>query len=296
MQDKNNTSTPQEPIQIGFLHPGEMGSAMAKVIQRNGAIALWASEGRSSGTAARAAAAGMRDVGTLEDLCRQCDVIISICPPHAAIDVAKATAACGFDGAYVDANAISPSTAIQIADIVAQSGATYTDASVVGPAPDGKRQTFIYFSGDAAESIANYFNAEALTVELLGPSRSLASALKICHSAMQKGALALLFTTLAAAEHYGVRAPLESLWAIRPETNPLINDIEQSPRIAAKSWRFAGEMLEVADAFAAVGLPSALFQGARDVYQRCAAPTPGQSLGSIEALISTLLNHGNHRE
>lgn len=296
MKDKNKRSMPDEPIRVGFLHPGEMGSALAKVMQRNGAITIWASEGRSSSTASRAADAGMQDVGTLEALCKQSDILISICPPHAAVDVAKATVACGFDGAYVDANAISPGTAIQIADIVAQSGASYTDASVVGPAPDGKRQTFIYFSGDAAGLVASHFNAEALTVEVLGPSRSLASALKICHSAMQKGPLAMLFATMAAAEHYGVRAPLESLWAMRPETMSLVNDIAHSPRIAAKSWRFAGEMLEVADAFAAIGLPSALHQGARDVYQRCTAPNPGESPGSIEELISILLNPDERRE
>src|SRR5437868_4691029 len=42
---------------IGVLHPGEMGSALGAGLRGGGHDVVWASEGRSAATAARAAAA-----------------------------------------------------------------------------------------------------------------------------------------------------------------------------------------------------------------------------------------------
>ena len=77
---------------------------------------LWASSGRSAETAQRAEEAGLRDVGTVEELAESSDIILSVCPPHGALAVAESIA--GFNGIYVDANAVSPMTARQIASIV----------------------------------------------------------------------------------------------------------------------------------------------------------------------------------
>lgn len=292
MKDIQKISIDNNPIRMGFLHPGEMGSALAKVARRNGATTWWASEGRSISTASRAAVAGIEDVGALKALCHHCEIIISICPPHAAIDMAKAVAASGFGGIYVDANAISPGAAMQIAEIVEQSGAAYVDAAVVGAPPNGRHDTVIYFSGEAAHIVAKYFKAEAVSVELLGASRSHASAVKICHSAIHKGQLAMLLATLAAAEHYGVKAHLESLLARHSSTRSLSNEIPEIARRATKGWRFAGEMLEVADTFAMAGLPPELHRGASEVFRRCPAPgSVDQNKLSTDNLIRMLLDH-----
>lgn len=287
---------PGSPIWIGFLHPGEMGAALANVARLNDATAVWASEGRSSSTASRAAAAGMTDVGTLESLCHQCDVIVSICPPDAAVEIAEATAAFNFDGVYVDANAIPPATSVQIAEIVERSGANYVDAAVVGPPPYGSHQTFIYFSGTAAEFMAGYFHGKTLSAEVLGASQSQASALKICHSAVHKAHFATLLATIAAAEHYGVRGHLENLWGKIPNTNSIIHEISEIPRRAAKGWRFAGEMIEVSDAFAKAGLPLGLHQGASEVFRRCPRTGFGENGISIDYLIRMLQSHEIERE
>jgi len=65
---------------------------------------LWASEGRSRATADRAKAAGLDDAGTVASVAGDAEMIISVCPPHAATDMAWAVH--GFRGLYVDANAI----------------------------------------------------------------------------------------------------------------------------------------------------------------------------------------------
>src|SRR5690348_899695 len=84
---------------VGILHPGEMGAAFAAALPG----AWWASAGRSEATAERARRAGMRDASTVAELLARCEVVLSICPPHAAVAVAGQAA--GFGGLYVDANA-----------------------------------------------------------------------------------------------------------------------------------------------------------------------------------------------
>jgi hypothetical protein len=101
---------------IGVLHPGEMGAAVASALRARGYDVLWASEGRGPATARRAAAAGLRDAGTVAAMAAECDLILSVCPPHAAAAVAEQIV--GYTGVYVDANAVSPTTARAIGEVV----------------------------------------------------------------------------------------------------------------------------------------------------------------------------------
>ena len=73
---------------IGLLHPGEMGAAVGQCLTGAGHEVLWASEGRGPESAARARRAGLSDVGTAADMADRAEVILSVCPPHAALDVA----------------------------------------------------------------------------------------------------------------------------------------------------------------------------------------------------------------
>jgi prephenate dehydrogenase len=74
---------------IGILHPGNMGISIAASAQNSGHTVYWASEGRSPQTRERAERFGLLDGGTLEKLCETCSVIVSVCPPHAAEEVAN---------------------------------------------------------------------------------------------------------------------------------------------------------------------------------------------------------------
>ena len=77
---------------IGVLHPGEMGAAMGARLQERGHDVVWSSDGRSDATRERAEAAGLRDAGSLAALTGACDLVLSVCPPHAALDLAAAVA------------------------------------------------------------------------------------------------------------------------------------------------------------------------------------------------------------
>ena len=132
---------------IGVLHPGEMGAAVGGCLSQRGFEVLWASDGRSPATAARAVAEGMRDVGTVGEMSGQADVILSVCPPHAALEVARSAA--GFRGIYVDANAVSPATAREVAQVVGQAGRGYVDGGIIGAPPRSPGDSRLYLSGPA---------------------------------------------------------------------------------------------------------------------------------------------------
>src|SRR6185369_10380846 len=109
----------------GLLHPGDMGVAVGATLRAGGARVLWASAGRSPATRARAEGAGLEDGGTVADVVRQSDVVVSVCPPASALDVAREVMAAKFSGLYVDGNAVSPATAREVGAIVDEGGATF---------------------------------------------------------------------------------------------------------------------------------------------------------------------------
>ena len=95
---------------VGLLHPGEMGAAIGAVLRQRGSHVLWSSSGRSEATAARAKAAGLTDVGSIGELAQRAEVILSVCPPHAARDVASGvggTSAALTDGFGATASAVT---------------------------------------------------------------------------------------------------------------------------------------------------------------------------------------------
>lgn len=274
---------------VGFLHPGEMGTALASLVRNNGCDVCWVPAGRSPASAARAARAGLVAVGSLAELCASCDLIVSVCPPHAALDVAHQVAALSFSGLYLDANAIAPERAREISTLVTAGGATFIDGAVIGPPPLDGTNTYLYLCGPGAAAAACYFAGGPIAIEQLGLEIGRASALKICHSSMHKGALALLFSTLAASERLGVRRELEESWATRAITAGYVTGIDSNLRRAAKAWRFTGEMDEVACTLEAAGLPAGFHQAASVTYRRLAGLGDGGPGVSLEQILAALL-------
>ena len=249
---------------IGLLHPGEMGASVGRCLTQAGHVVLWASQGRGPETAARARAAGLQDVGTAEEMAGRAEIILSICPPHAALDMAWAVQ--GFGGLFVDANAISPATAREVAAMVEDCGAGYVDGGIIGPPPTRRNQAWLYLAGDHAAGIAPCFSNGPLEVEVLAGGIGRASALKMCFAAYSKGSIALAMAVLAAAERLNVLEDLKRQWA---RNGPSLPDLEREiSRAAPKSWRFAGEMREIATTFQNAGLPSGFHQAAAEIFRR----------------------------
>ena len=268
---------------IGFLHPGQMGVTLAAAVA---ADAIWAGDGRSPATRQRASSAEMTDVESVAELCRMSDIVLSICPPAAARDVANAVKEVGFTGIYVDANAISPATAKEIG----RGFEAYVDGGIIGPPAMKPGTTRMYLAGAAAADVAALWHGSALDVRVLPGSAddAPASALKMAYAGWTKGRSALLLAVNALAGSAGVLDALHDEWTI---SQP--GAIEQSQRTAAavgpKAWRFSGEMVELAAAMADAGLPDGFHRGAAALYERLAGFKSGEppTLATVIEALST---------
>jgi 3-hydroxyisobutyrate dehydrogenase-like beta-hydroxyacid dehydrogenase len=271
---------------IAMLHPGEMGSAVGACLARGGHRVLWAAEGRGEATRARARAAGLTEAPSLKQAVRDSEIVFSICPPHAALDVARAVAQAGFRGVYVDANAVAPATVREIGGIVAEAGARWIDGGIIGAAPAPQTSTRLYLCGAGASDIAALFQGSYLGTIVLDAPPGAASALKMCFAAWTKGSTALLADIRTLAQVEGVDAALLAEWKLsRPNAQ---KDSEQVTVAARKAWRWIGEMGEIAASFEAAGLPGDFHRGAAEIYRRLAdfkdAPVPPQ-MGDVTAAL-----------
>ncbi len=239
---------------VGLLHPGEMGSALGLALRANGHDVIWASDGRSEATRDRAR--DLRDVGTVGELVSEAELILSVCPPHAAVDIARATD--GFDGVYIDANAISPARSREVAALHTR----FVDGGIVGPPPLRPGDTRLYLSGEGAARVAALFAGSIVAARVVPD----ASALKMVYAAWSKGTAAMLLSIRRVADHYGVAEALDAEWReSQPQLFERLAAAERSA--AAKGWRWTGELEEIADTFAAAGQPDGFHRAAAEVFR-----------------------------
>jgi 3-hydroxyisobutyrate dehydrogenase-like beta-hydroxyacid dehydrogenase len=253
---------------IGVLHPGMMGAAVAAQLVAGGHHVSWCPVGRSERTAVRAKEAGLHPVGSLADLVAGSEVLFSICPPAGASGVAEQVAAAGFTGLFVEANAINPARMASIAARLTEGGASAVDGSIIGPAPVGGATARVYLSGPrpAVRTVAGLLAGSAVEPKPVDERIGSASALKMAYGSFQKASRALAAVSHALADDFGVTAQLDAE-AARISGNALAWRSDFGD-MAARAWRWAPEMDEVAESLRAAGLPDALATGAANVFRR----------------------------
>ncbi|BAY17835.1 6-phosphogluconate dehydrogenase NAD-binding protein [Anabaenopsis circularis NIES-21] len=276
------------PIQtVGILSPGDMGQAIASVLNHNGLRTIAALENRSQRTHQLAAAANIEDVGSLTQLVIESDIVLSVLVPAAAAEVAQQVAAVisnvGKQILYVDGNAMSddkpqsvyaPQKVKTIAQIIESSGATFVDASIIGPPPRVPGRTRIYASGKQAvefQQLSNY----GLDIRVIGDEIGQASGLKMSYAALTKGLTAISTELLIAAHRLGLD---EELWSEVSSSQPELAHIlaRSIPSMTPKAHRWVGEMEEIAETFKELGLTERIFYGAADVYRLVKDTSLGQ--------------------
>jgi 3-hydroxyisobutyrate dehydrogenase-like beta-hydroxyacid dehydrogenase len=255
---------------VGLLSPGEMGAAVGARLVDAGHQVGWAGAGRSAATAARAAQAGLQDAGTVAALVAGSEVVLSVVPPQFAMQTAVAVAASGFAGLYVDANAISPGTAREVARLICESGGRYVDGGIIGPPPGSARRSRLYLSGsDPGDTgvVAALFDGTPMETRMAGGSATAASAVKMAYAAWTKGSAALLLEIRALAREQGVEDALLAEWA---ESQPALEarSAAAARSAATKGWRWVGEMEEIAATMSGAGLPDGFHQAAAEIYRR----------------------------
>jgi 3-hydroxyisobutyrate dehydrogenase-like beta-hydroxyacid dehydrogenase len=240
---------------LGLLFPGEMGTDMGRATRGE---VLWASEGRSEATTRRATTAGFRDVGTVAALVEASEIVLSVCPPAVAEQVAEQVAELGFRGLYVEANAISPLRAERIALLLAGLGAQMVDGAIIG-----RTGLHLYLSGgeQAVAKTAELFAGSNVSAIPLAGEVGAASALKMAFGGWNKAGVALAAQAYAIARAYGVEHALSQEGV----------EGERIVRAGPKAWRWSPEMEEVAQTCGSLGVPEEMAHGAAELFARWAA-------------------------
>nr|WSY55177.1 DUF1932 domain-containing protein [Streptomyces sp. NBC_00886] len=254
-----------------LLHPGAMGAKVGGQAARTGTRVLYVSAGRSPASLERAREAGLEAAESLESALAASDLVLSVCPPQAAEDVAHEVLAHSFRGVFVEANAISPDRTRRIAAACAERGAVMVDGSIVGgpPGPDSAPRLYLSGDGEAVGRVAAAFKDTRVLARPLDSGIGAASALKMAYASFQKSARALAAVAHALAASHGVGSEL----ALEAEslTANFLADTDHLPSLAARAWRWAPEMEEIAATLRTAGLPPALAEGTATVLRHWAA-------------------------
>lgn len=252
---------------VGILHPGSMGAAVAACAATNAAAVLWCEAGRSVASVKRAAEAGLTPVGTLAELLDRSDIVISLCPPAVAEDLARDVVGRRFAGVFVEANAINPERVQRIAGLFAPDAAV-VDGGVVGSPPVRGKTPTLYLSGPVAgtDRVEALFAGTAVQATVLGTEVGKASALKLAYASFQKTSRVLVALAIGMAREHGVDQELIEVASKR--TDSYLSEPQYVAKTAARAWRWGPELEEAADALAAVGLPPEMLRAAASTLAR----------------------------
>lgn len=275
---------------IGLINPGAMGASVGAAAVSTGNRVIWASALRSQATKERAARGNLEDVESLDNLISESDIILNVCPPYFAEDVAHEISNRGFKGLVLEANAISPERTRRIESILGSSGAHIVDGGIIGgPAWVAGGSTRLYLSGIRAEEISSLFAGSPLQAIVISDKIGAASALKMTFAAYTKGTTALLSAILAVAEKEGVREDLEKQWGedfSRQTRNRVASN-------TAKAWRFAGEMREISHTFSQAGVPGGFHAAAAELFERLSEFKDHAETPAIEKVLATILRESS---
>ena len=129
----------REPPIVAIIGVGEMGAAVAQRLRLSGAHVRVSLKGRSAESERRARRAGVEIVNDDAVLVGGADFVLSIVPPGVAVQIAEqyrtSFAGAAKEAIFADCNAIAPSTARRIAEVLAGCTCRYVDAGIIGGPP-----------------------------------------------------------------------------------------------------------------------------------------------------------------
>ena len=247
---------------IAIIAQGLMGAGVGRRLHESGAEIRTLLTGRSPASAERARAAGMVAAANERELLSGADFFLSILPPGEAEPLARRLAptltALDRKPVYIDCNAVSPQTAISIAEVVTPTGAHFVDAGIIGGPPrQGYKGPSIYASGEHVREAVPLRDWGINLRAIDGPVGA-ASAVKMSYAGITKGTTAIAAAMLLGAARFGCA---EALIAELSDSQPqmLARMRSNIPGMYDKAYRWVAEMEEISD-FLEANPPS------RDIY------------------------------
>ncbi len=261
---------------VALVAPGEMGSALGKVMTGNGAEVWTLLEGRSDATAARAAAAGMK--GVSPEKLVTAPIILSVLPPAQAIPfaetIAPVLAAAEPKALFVDCNPIAPDKKKIIDRIITDSGARFAEASIIGPIPRADYPgPMIYVAGEHARDV-EALKQHGLRIHALDAPVGTAAALKLAYAAISKGLFAVASSAILGASRAGIADELyREFAASQPGIMAFIS--RGIPDMVNKTGRWVDEMREISAFLGSDRIEGALYRDVSDLYGHLTADYEG---------------------
>ena len=268
---------------IGILSIGEMGFHWAKLLNGHGVEVVTYDKDRGDVSRKRGENAGAKSLPSMVDLVQSADLIVSIVVPSAARKVAENVAAAVKESGrrdllFLDANAISPMTADDIAAALHPAGVNFVDGCIIGSAARMGKGTLVYVSGPEANRLQALepFN---IPIKVLGPNTNQASAFKIVYAGLTKGLQGLFCELFMGARRFGL---LKELTAQYEESFPgLIDKVASSiVGLTIHAGRRAEEMDELKRTFNHHGMESFMAPAVQKVLESIAALETGKASDS----------------
>ena len=275
---------------IVVIAPGEMGAAVGGRLRESGAEVRTSLVGRSPKSAERAKRHGLIAVESDAALVTDAAFVLSIVPPAEAVPLARrlapALAASRAKPVYVDCNAVSPATVVEVAGVLRSTGCGFVDAGIIGspPQPGGAGPRF-YASGPMAARFGELRDC-GIDARVMDGEIGAASALKMSYASLTKGLTALGTAMMLGATQAGVADALKRELA---DSQPALRAwLERSvPRMYPKAYRWVAEMEEIAAFLGDRSRGAEMFGGIARLYERIARSYEGDRR-DIDALGSFL--------
>lgn len=265
---------------IGILSIGEMGFHWAKLLKSYDVDVLTYDKDRGEVSRKRGQNAGAKSTASMAELVQNSELIVSIVVPSAAKRVAEAVAAAVKESGrkdllFLDANAISPMTADEIAAVLEPAGVHFVDGCIIGSAARMGKGTIVYVSGEQASRISALDEFQ-IPVKVLGPKTNQASAFKIVYAGLTKGLQGLFCELFMGARRFGL---LKELTEQYEESFPGLIDKVASSIVGLRihAGRRAEEMDELKRTFQRHGLDSFMAPAAQKVLEAIATLDTGKA-------------------
>lgn len=259
----------KKPI-IGILMPGDMGHGIAKVLIENNFEVWTFLKGRSERTKSLAQKAEINDAKNLNFFLDKVEIILSIIPPEKAYEQAITITNHKLKKSkkitYVDCNAVSPSSSLEMQKLFYAKKIDFIDAGIVGLNPIiEKGETRLYVSGPNANKL-DVLNGNGLIVKNLGNQIGQASAFKMIYASATKGTFALHAAVVTAAHKYNLYDEyVEELEFSKPD---ILKSMEKMvPKIPLDAKRWEGEMYEIMKTYENINLTSKFHAGSAEIMK-----------------------------
>ena len=261
---------------VGVMSPGDMGSGVGGALIQNGIRVITALNGRSDESIQRAIGNGFEDVGSLEELVIQSDLVLSILVPSEALTfarrLAEALTRTGSCVTVADCNAVSPNTVAKISEVITNAGGRFVDAGIIGGSPRRGATPRFYASGIHAWVLGE-LDGKGISVPVMDGPIGSASGLKMVYAALTKGTAALYASTLMTAKSLGLFKDL--IGELEFSQAPTLSEMQRVKSVSAQAFRWVGEMEEIADTFSTAGTTAHIHIGAAETFQMIADSSIG---------------------